>query len=295
MKAQNLVPNPYFEDKTDCPSSWGQINKVDIWFNPSQGTPDYYCTCNFTPEVFGLPDTIIPFDSICFVAFVIGTNYLNANNTQKNSREYVSVKLKEGLVNGREYCVSFYYRVSKNSKYFIDKLGVLFTEDSIYQANQFTIENNTFLSMSDSILSDTLNWKKLEKKYTANGNEKYITIGNFLNDDEVNILLYPNGTSSTYIYVDYISVEDCTVEEVIFHHSIYPNPSNGGQITLEVYDDTPIQIIVHNEIGQLVYTENLPKGHTQKSLELNLATGLYYVTFEKEGIRVKTEKLVVLK
>lgn len=293
-KAQNLVPNFSFEINIDCPNNWGQSNKIINWYNPSTASPEYFCECGYLPLDMGLPDIVEPKDSSCFIGVVIGTYYLG-QHPLADSREYLTVKLNEELKTENHYCISFYCLVSKNSKYFIDKIGALFSSDSIFQSDQFIIENSSRILMSNSIITDTLEWVLLEKEYIAIGNEKYLTIGSFWRDIESNVILNPNGTSSTYLFIDDVKIVNCTKENNNIHHSIYPNPSSSGQFTVEVHDEEAVEVSVHNEIGQLIYYELLPEGATQKSIELQLASGVYLVSFSRRGNRIKTEKVVVLR
>ena len=47
----NLVPNPSFEEYSLCPDKESQIERVDGWFSPSNGTPDYYNYCSTSTTV----------------------------------------------------------------------------------------------------------------------------------------------------------------------------------------------------------------------------------------------------
>jgi hypothetical protein len=49
------------------------------------------------------------------------------------------------------------------------------------------------------------------------------------------------------------------------------------------------------KIEQLIYSELIPEGATQKSIQLQLASGVYLVSFSRGGVRVKTDKVVVLR
>ena len=42
LDAQNLVPNPSFEDYTSCPTSVAQITLATPWVTPTTGSPDYF-------------------------------------------------------------------------------------------------------------------------------------------------------------------------------------------------------------------------------------------------------------
>src|SRR5271157_5345469 len=48
LHAQNLVPNPSFEQYDTCPNSSGQINYAKYWFQGGPGNPDYFNICSST-------------------------------------------------------------------------------------------------------------------------------------------------------------------------------------------------------------------------------------------------------
>ncbi len=57
LKAQgqgNLVPNAGFEDYTQCPDNWDQLNRVKDWFNVNGQTPDYWNSCD-TSDLASVP------------------------------------------------------------------------------------------------------------------------------------------------------------------------------------------------------------------------------------------------
>ncbi len=53
LNAQNLVPNPNFEDYSSCPTGEGQIDVLDDWYSPTAGTPDFFHGC-FGPGIGGV-------------------------------------------------------------------------------------------------------------------------------------------------------------------------------------------------------------------------------------------------
>lgn len=50
--AQNLVPNPSFEDTLQCPN--GDFNNIKFWINPTSATPDIFNSCS-TDGFTGVP------------------------------------------------------------------------------------------------------------------------------------------------------------------------------------------------------------------------------------------------
>jgi hypothetical protein len=292
-KAQNLVPNHSIESHTSCPNSQGNFTPLN-WLNANTSDPDYFCSCDFQPSDMSFVN-ISALDSNCFIGL-----YTSGHELATNGREYVTVQLSQTLVAEQQYCIEFHIKPMSLSKYFIDKIGVLFSDTLAIFNHYEVLDFPERISMSDSIMKDTINWTKLEKKYVASGAENYLTIGNFWHNYEMDSILNSNSgwwVQFSYYYIDKVAVYECPMPEEpqITHHSIYPNPSNGGQFTVEVYDEEAVEVWVHNEIGQLIYYELLPEGATQRSIQLQLASGVYLVSFSRGGVRVKTEKIAVLK
>ena len=44
LSAQNLAPNPSFEDTVMCPNLGGQVDRAKFWYTV-QNTPDYFHSC----------------------------------------------------------------------------------------------------------------------------------------------------------------------------------------------------------------------------------------------------------
>jgi hypothetical protein len=57
LSAQNLIPNPGFEDLKKCPKGLGQIDRARGWSSPNKGTPDYFNSCYTKDfETAGVPN-----------------------------------------------------------------------------------------------------------------------------------------------------------------------------------------------------------------------------------------------
>src|SRR4029078_6403538 len=68
--AQNLVPNPSFEDTPICPSGVGQVNNCLNWI-PLINTPDYFNRCSQNPDI-SVPNNLFGFQEPAFGDGYIG-------------------------------------------------------------------------------------------------------------------------------------------------------------------------------------------------------------------------------
>ena len=209
--AQNLVPNPSFEDTTISCAQWLSNpyppGNVAYWFNPTGGTPDYFnaASCGGTPNGIGFQ---FPYSGNAVIG--IGAYIIPS----MNDREYVACTLTQPLEASKKYCVSFFVSLADRSRYAIDGMGALLTADTAtcvgYCLLPFTpqISNQT-----GNILSDTVNWMLISGGLTASGGEKIITIGNFKADSDLTIINTGQVSNvSGYYYIDNISVIEMTCD-----------------------------------------------------------------------------------
>lgn len=210
LKAQtNLVPNPSFEEFNQCPTS-GAFTVLD-WYE-IYDTPDYYNLCAGGD-----------FDASNWIGNQIpyfGNGYIGAGLFVINSltaREAFQVKLKSPLIQGIEYCASMYVSLADGCQYAISNIGMHFgnidfsnivMDTSVIFNLQAQIYNS-----SENILSDKINWMKIEGSFIASGGEEYLTIGNFSRPEEMDTLSLPDysnyGLGLAYYYFDEVEVKFC--------------------------------------------------------------------------------------
>jgi gliding motility-associated-like protein len=79
---------------------------------------------------------------------------------------------------------------------------------------------------SNTIISDTLNWVQIQGQFSANGTERFITIGNFrtdanTNSSQVKPLNLPPNQITAYYYVDDISVVEINNANASIKDTVY--------------------------------------------------------------------------
>ncbi len=196
----NLVPNSSFEQKTSCPNSSGQLSLSTGWINPTFASPDFYHAC--CPVNYGLsvPDNLE------------GSQFAHTDSAYAGvicflgSREYIQTQLSYSLKQGHTYCVSYYVSLAGRSDYSTAGPQLLFSVNAISGSSMNNLPYTPQI-MDSTIISDTINWKLIYGEYSANGNEQFITIGNFFNN--VNTPYDTIGNYSNpvaYFYIDDVSV-----------------------------------------------------------------------------------------
>lgn len=299
----NYVTNGDFENISQCPDFYSQIQYAIGWTSPSLGTPDLLCSCNSslnsTNSVFGYQ---IPHSgNNCAAATFID---LNTPPSTVNFREYIQNQLTSTLTSNHTYTVSFYISLADNLKYSTSRIGCYFS-------NQLISDNSNYLlSVTPQInnplgnfVSDKINWVKIEANYVATGNENYLIIGNFFDDQNTDSLNSFTGSSNGVSYfIDDVSVIDSSaigINEINNNTNItiYPNPSNGNiQIDLrKLNENGDLQFVVYNTLGVEIKKQQITANEITDVDLSDLANGTYLYKVFKDGKLYKYDKLVLIK
>ena len=246
--AQNLVPNPGFEEHNACqywvpgPSGF----PIDITYSPSydsfptvlywvtplvNNTPDYFNICDTTFYGHGIPNSFVGYQSAHSGNSHIGEfMYCHRHPIINDYREYVEAKLIRPLIFGHEYHIHFYVNLAAphitmfyGRMISVDNIGAYISDtmvlDSIGYANAFLTNPTTIHSMPGVFITDTTYWTKIEGSYTAHGGEQWITLGHFNGAEPpkdtflytIGSITYPaDSFTSCYMYIDDVCVMDIT-------------------------------------------------------------------------------------
>ena len=216
----NLVPNPGFEDYTTCPDDISQINRAIPWDpargNNDNGSTDYINTCTSNSILqqilfINQPNNGNGYAGIC----LYGNHIIGLFN---NYREYAEVKLKNKMLNNKNYCCKFNTILSTFGGIATKNIGMLITKEYVSSYNplahgEMLIDSIPQIFNKNGILTDSINWTEIEGLYKANGNEEYITIGNFNNDNNtIWIPIHIGADDASYYLIDDVSVCECSFD-----------------------------------------------------------------------------------
>jgi gliding motility-associated-like protein len=211
----NLVPNPAFEEYTDCPNSLNQFENCLNWYNLFQESPEYYNACNSNPA----SAASVPIHSNVFYkqprsgnayAGIIST-FLNSN---VNIREYIGVKLNAKLKKGVLYYSEFYVSprnniMEDNNFCVIDRFGCSFSRDTIFDVllPSKPMKKQNYFGHQGGLIEELDTWTKISGCVLGD-NEEYVTIGNFDENEDVSTKtecfdIFP---SAAYYYIDDVGV-----------------------------------------------------------------------------------------
>ena len=286
---QNLVSNSNFEQFVSCPNWVDQLSYCNNWF-VCRETPDYYNTCSITPGYYP-PNCFSGFQNphsgnafVGILTFVI---------SNMNNREFAGSQLIPSLIIGKKYYFSFYVNLSGGSVYGTtiasNKMGVKFSTLPYSYFNPAPI-NNTAHFYTNTIITDTAKWTRINGSFIADSAYSYIMIGNFFDDANTDTLnLSPTNNNYAYYYLDdvcvspdslycenWLGVKEQTVkkEEV----TIYPNPCI-NQLNVKISKQSNTNISIIDITGKVIMQAKIEENEFSFNTE-KLAKGLYLVKVE---------------
>jgi outer membrane protein OmpA-like peptidoglycan-associated protein len=210
---ENRVTNPSFEQLDAKIKALGEFEiGVTEWgvpegcppadiFTPNQKKPEI----NTPANIYGSAE---PFE---------GNNYAGIRvyvEKEAEPRTYLQAKLNKPLVANKEYCVKFNVSLADLAKYASNNVGVYLSSNKIKLKNIESYEiKPQILHQRNKILDDQFDWMTVCATFTADGTEKYITIGNFAKQEETQVLKMKRPreytqqqTRDAYYYIDDVSV-----------------------------------------------------------------------------------------
>ena len=102
-------------------------------------------------------------------------------------RSYITVPIMKGseqltLKKGLKYCVEFSVSLAESSKFATNNISALFSKEVLGNGSPGAIYNNSdkiIRAQNNKVYNGFYGWEKVCAVYTAKGDEKFITIGNF--------------------------------------------------------------------------------------------------------------------
>ena len=293
--AQNLVPNPSFEDTTHCSLFQPPYEEAVGWYSANLATPDIFDCDTVDPcGIFMDPtDTGIQVKGYR-TAYdgnrLAGGFHWYGTDSTGSTREYLSAKLLAGLEAGRSYRVSLYCARPKGHRRAIDHIGVYFGPDSIHEQHTTVLPFSPQIQLRDpnnAYLLDT-NWVELADTLVAQGNERWLVIGTFQDDPQVNGIdlppLFPQ--PKAYYYIDAVSVVPLYAEAVEEQLAGYAELSATSEMIRWISSEPLRSLSVIDAAGRVVWQPRLSESREGGILvPSSLAQGLYTVIAYMGGQR----------
>ncbi len=296
----NLVPNGSFEDTVNCPgyANGFYINAAKYWFNPNTGTADYFNSCSTDFDnlqntlLFSVPQNYSGYQNARTGNAYGGYYFAIKPDTNFSYYEYISIKLITTLSKYKKYLLTYYISLADSTVklpyqlQYVNHSGAYFSENIINQNNYFRIPVNAQINSNPKIyLNDYTGWQKVEGIYISNGNEKYLTIGNFLKHKDIKYNDFnPSDSAVTvYYYVEDISLTEYfeEIKQLVIPEIITVNNDGYNDVFKIDYSflaDKDFNVQIFNRWGNQVFKS------TQSNFEWNgtyknepLPSSTYYV------------------
>jgi OmpA-OmpF porin, OOP family len=225
----NFVPNPGFEDHWNCPVGFDEIPaqgepviSLKDWFKPTWGSSDYFheCMTELGSILYDLFGFILPKDKQAYSGIYL-YSFGGYGDTSYTDREYLSIHLKEPLLAGKQYCLSFYASPVVRYNFYLPQY---YFHASSCIGMYVSKDLETYLDPIDrlprllhgkpqieaqAILTDVGKWYLINGTYEAQGGEQWLTIGNFQGDSVSLARSVPvsDSTSSFMYYTAYCLID----------------------------------------------------------------------------------------
>lgn len=137
-------------------------------------------------------------------------------------REYLEVELTTPLVPGKYYCAEMYVSLAEGPRYANNNLGMYFHADPIHLIPYLVNIDAVPQVIETEIIRDEQNWVRVSGAFRATSAARYLTIGNFSDNDHTQVvdkggtkpLMY--GYNYAYYFIDDVSVIQVQPEKLQF-------------------------------------------------------------------------------
>lgn len=186
-RAQNLIPNPGFEEFENYKVVKGdtvcETCCVKNWVSNFVGTADYYHEKNPDPVLIHRPEEECKTKSIMKFSQTrggAGSAGIGIFQLGDRHREYLHIKLTKRLEKNHIYLLSFYCKVDLYSSYYFttSSIGGFFSK-GIPQSLVFLLKTEPQIKNIESNFISSTRWTQVQDTFIAKGHEEYLTIGNF--------------------------------------------------------------------------------------------------------------------
>lgn len=273
LAAQNLVPNPGFEEADSCSDQLPPFAGIHDWYSVN-GSPDHLRSCLPYGDFRGLPMNFFTYQEPFEGASCAGMQTYHQNG-QDQQREWFMAPLLSPLVEGQTYFCSFRANAAFGGNHTYpqqwlanNKVGMRFTTTAMPPWNvgdPFPVPPNHAHIMYPQILSDTVGWTLVSGSFVADSAYQYVMIGQFFSNALTDTLQFsPEGIPwywlpRAYTLVDAVCIsaspEGCDLgqgvsEEQAIGPVLLPNPA---QDQLVVGQRAGAEALVLDAVGRLLW------------------------------------------
>lgn len=210
-QGENLVENGSFESTAGKAKKLGAIDMATGWVSPTGVRADLFTPASKVPDI-STPTNIYgteePKDGQNYAGIVV------YSFNDKMPRSYIMTKFTTPLKKGMSYCVQFNISLAELSKYSANQIGAHISKKPFGTEEKSSIIEKTHVLQADNkVFNAMYGWDKVCATFVAEGGEKYMTIGNFSNNENTRNEKNkkPDAVKGTPIIASYYYVDDVSV------------------------------------------------------------------------------------
>ena len=302
LKSQNLVPNPSFEDTIACPTGAAGIILTPPW-NTALGTPDYFNACasscrqaNCSGTPCNWAGNQVPFSGNSYTG-------LFTYRFPGFGREALIVPLATSMEIGKKYYFSCYIVRADDLANHGASNNFGFRFSTVEFDGNYPVPVDNFSHYRETtIITDSVNWTRIEGNFIADSVYNYLMIGNFYDNvstDTLDMLPIGHPWNYAYYFIDDVCVTldsgNCTLFNSVNQNntaevfSISPNPFNNYLDIVSTLNDAS-ELIIYDVFGRVIISKGISKSEI---LYLpNLVPGIYLYVINNNRSILKTGKLL---
>ena len=289
--AQNLVPNPSFEDTANCDlSTQCTLLKATGWYNPTVSTPDVW-DCDLD-RLCGMGMADEGGNNLSYQYAHEGTRHAGAfywfGPGSSNTREYMGIRLNTPLEAGHLYEVSCWCSRARNYRYAVDHIGAWLGLDSLWQNTTWWLAQTPQARLRDpsnAYLVEGDVWVQVADTIVAAGGEEWLVVGNFDVADSVDGIVAEPGAVNhfAYYYLDALGVVDVGEVNGFADQAVQVLWQSGRLIVRWPSATQPSNLAVYDPAGRLVAMALAADPSGGFSLMLDQLTSGLYIVLVSDG------------
>ena len=282
--AQNLVPNPGFENFLSCPVETGQLYRCQDWSSYGN-SPDYFNACS-PDSIVGVPDNLFGFQHAASGNAYAG--FINETGGPAPPLEYLGVQLTQALIAGQKYYASFKVSFS-GSVCPSTKMGIRLSNVP-YDSTTVQALNNNAVVYANSVLSDTLNWYQVTGSFIADSNYSHIIIGNFFS----NVASCPVLTYTGYYFLDDVclSTDSLICNGIVGIYetqndiavNMFPNPFS-DELNIRAGSSENLEVILYDITSRKIFSRKFSNNLILNTHQFESGVYLYEIRKDTEVVK----------
>ncbi len=256
---QNLIPNGSFEDTI---SYGGGFTFPKQWTSPSGNNSigEHYTPYN--QYLWTVPQNFFGYQHAQHGNSYFGLVMYLLAKTPPAQRDYIQCRLKRTLIKDTTYCLQIYVNLPDSMTHASrGQLSIYLSNTAISSPSNYNLNfpyTPQMLVSPTNYITDKLNWTEFNLSYTAQGGERYLTMGNFNDTLGIDTLYSPGGGIhlnyyGTYYFIDNLYLGHCDSIPKDFDISSKTSVNNKPCFT----DSTYLNLTIKNRsIDSINFTED---------------------------------------